>query len=207
MKKLLFTVVLVALALVSFTSLQQNEGVLLSDSQSVLIADTVGNVDVSSSVIAWKGFKPTGSHNGTILLKEGFMQIKKGTLTGGTFVVDMTSIKDADGSKRLEGHLNSSDFFDVKKYPTSTFVITSIAEENGKLAVTGNLTLKEVTKSITIPASIIKVDGLITFKSETFQVNRADFNIKYKSKSFFANLKDKFIKDMMEISFEVKEAK
>ena len=90
-------------------------------------------MDVSSSVIAWKGFKPTGSHNGTLLLKEGSMQIEKGVLTGGMFVVDMTSIKDADGSKRLEGHLNSPDFFDVKKYPTSTFVITSIAEESGKL--------------------------------------------------------------------------
>lgn len=207
MKKIFFTVVLVALTLVSFTSLQQNEGVALSDAQPVLTTDISGNVDVSSSVIAWKGFKPTGSHNGTLLLKEGSMQIEKGVLTGGMFVVDMTSIKDADGSKRLEGHLNSPDFFDVKKYPTSTFVITSIAEESGKLAVTGNLTLKEVTKSITIPASIVKVDGLITFKSETFQVNRADFNIKYKSKSFFANLKDKFINDIMEISFEVKEAK
>ena len=207
MKKIFFTVVLVALTLVSFTSLQQNEGVALSDAQPVLTTDISGNVDVSSSVIAWKGFKPTGSHNGTLLLKEGSMQIEKGVLTGGMFVVDMTSIKDADGSKRLEGHLNSPDFFNVKKYPTSTFVITSIAEESGKLAVTGNLTLKEVTKSITIPASIVKVDGLITFKSETFQVNRADFNIKYKSKSFFANLKDKFINDIMEISFEVKEAK
>ena len=207
MKKIFFTVVLVALTLVSFTSLQQNEGVALSDAQPVLTTDISGNVDVSSSVIAWKGFKPTGSHNGTLLLKEGSMQIEKGVLTGGMFVVDMTSIKDADGSKRLEGHLNSPDFFDVKKYPTSTFVITSIAEKSGKLAVTGNLTLKEVTKSITIPASIVKVDGLITFKSETFQVNRADFNVKYGSKSFFANLKDKFINDMMEISFEVKEAK
>ena len=155
MKKIFFTVVLVALTLVSFTSLQQNEGVALSDAQPVLTTDISGNVDVSSSVIAWKGFKPTGSHNGTLLLKEGSMQIEKGVLTGGMFVVDMTSIKDADGSKRLEGHLNSPDFFDVKKYPTSTFVITSIAEESGKLAVTGNLTLKEVTKSITIPASIV----------------------------------------------------
>lgn len=110
MKKIFFTVVLVALTLVSFTSLQQNEGVALSDAQPVLTTDISGNVDVSSSVIAWKGFKPTGSHNGTLLLKEGSMQIEKGVLTGGMFVVDMTSIKDADGSKRLEGHLNSPDF-------------------------------------------------------------------------------------------------
>jgi len=207
MKKSFFTIALVALAFVSFTSLQQNEGVTLNDAQPVLTADVVGNVNIASSVIVWKGFKPTGSHNGTILLKEGSMKIEKGTLTGGTFVIDMTSIKDADGSKRLEGHLSSSDFFDVKKYPTSTFVITSLEGTNEKLIVTGNLTLKEVTKSITIPASVAEVDGLLTFKSETFKINRADFNVKYGSKSFFANLKDKFINDMMEVSFEVKEEK
>ncbi len=207
MKKSFFAIAVVALALVSFTSLQHNEGVILNDAQPVLATDVVGNVNIASSVIAWKGFKPTGSHNGTMLLKEGSMQIEKGTLTGGTFVIDMTSIKDADGSKRLEGHLSSPDFFDVGKYPTSTFVITSIEEANGKLAVTGNLTLKDVTKSITIPASIAEVSGLITFKSETFKINRADFNVKYGSKSFFANLKDKFINDIMQISFEVKEEK
>jgi polyisoprenoid-binding protein YceI len=86
-------------------------------------------------------------------------------------------------------------------------VITKVEKNEAKLSVTGNLTIKDITKSITIPASISTVDGVTVFKSETFEVNRADFNVKYGSKSFFDNLKDKFINDNMEFSFEVKSAK
>ncbi|MDP4989488.1 MAG: YceI family protein, partial [Polaribacter sp.] len=57
---------------------------------------------------------------------------------------------------------------------------------------------------ITIPAMISTENGVTTFKSEVFNINRADFNVKYGSKSFFDNLKDKFIDDMMEMSFVVK---
>ncbi len=61
-----------------------------------------------------------------------------------------------------------------------------------------------MTKSITIPASLTEVDGIPTFQSESFNIDRADFNVKYGSKKFFDNLKDKFIKDLVEMSFVVK---
>jgi polyisoprenoid-binding protein YceI len=109
-----------------------------------------------------------------------------------------------EGAAKIEGHLKAADFFDVATYPTSKFVITKVGEENGKLAVTGNLQIKDVTKSITIPAMLSMENGVTVFKSETFNINRADFNVKYGSKSFFDNLKDKFIDDLIEMSFEVK---
>ena len=206
MKKIMTVVVLVTFTLVSFTGFQKNKKVVTSDKVSIaLISD--GIVNLKSSVIKWKGFKPTGSHNGTVLLKEGTMKVKRGKLKGGTFVVDMTTIKDTDRNKRLEKHLNSADFFDVKKYQTATFVITKVKGKKENMMVTGNMTIKDVTKSITISASIFEIEGVVTFKSETFKINRADFNVKYKSKSFFANLKDKFINDMIEMSFEVKSTK
>ena len=43
-----------------------------------------------------------------------------------------------------------------------------LIDTEGKLAVTGNLTIKNTTKSITIPATIATVEGITTFKSETF---------------------------------------
>jgi len=206
MKKIMTVVVLVTFTLVSFTGFQKNKKVVTSNKVSIaLISD--GIVNLKSSVIKWKGFKPTGSHNGTVLLKEGTMKVKRGKLKGGTFVVDMTTIKDTDRNKRLEKHLNSADFFDVKKYQTATFVITKVKGKKENMMVTGNMTIKDVTKSITISASIFEIEGVVTFKSETFKINRADFNVKYKSKSFFANLKDKFINDMIEMSFEVKSTK
>jgi polyisoprenoid-binding protein YceI len=206
MKKIILALVVLTTVFVSWKR-KENKKIVVTDEVEVVQIGVDSNVNIAESVVLWKGFKPTGSHNGTVKLVSGTMTIEKGVIAAGEFVMDMNSITDADGSTRLEGHLKNADFFDVEKYPTSKFVVTSSELEEGKVQVTGNLTLKDVTKSITISAIITEVEGAITFKSETFELNRADFNVKYGSKSFFANLKDKFINDNMEISFEVKGTK
>ena len=174
------------------------------------LEEPVNNVDVKHSVIHWKGTKPGGAHYGELSLKSGALKVENGKLQSGEFVIDMTTITDKDMpadneyNAKLVGHLKSKDFFDVAVYPTAAFVITKVEDKGDKLAVTGNLRLKDVTKSITIPATVTEDNGVIIFKSEPFKVDRADFGIKYKSKKFFDNLKDKFIDDLMEISFEVR---
>ena len=51
-----------------------------------------------------------------------------------------------------DGHLRTNDFFDVDTYPTITFRSTSISHDGGDdFQVTGDLTIKDVTKSVTIP--------------------------------------------------------
>jgi polyisoprenoid-binding protein YceI len=51
-----------------------------------------------------------------------------------------------------DGHLRTNDFLDAEKYPTITFASTAITHEGGnEFLVTGDLTIKDVTKSITIP--------------------------------------------------------
>ncbi len=187
----------------------KKETVFLNEEVKINLNYEADNVDVTASVLNWKGSKPTGSHNGTLALKSGNLDVKNGLLNGGVFVVDLTTIKNldmagSDGAAKIEGHLKGDDFFDVEKYPTSTFTITKVKKDGSKLAVTGNLQIKDVTKSITIPAMISTESGVTVFKSEVFNINRADFNVKYGSKSFFDNLKDKFIDDMMEMSFVVK---
>lgn len=208
MKKSIVVVVILAAVFSAFKSVQK-ESITLNEEVKMNVKFIADNVDVAASVLNWKGSKPTGTHNGTVALKSGSLEMKNGKLTGGVFVVDLSSIKcldlaGTDGAGKLEGHLKGEDFFDVAKYPTSTFTITKVKNNGGKLAVTGNLQIKDVTKSITIPAMISTENGVTTFKSEVFNINRADFNVKYGSKSFFDNLKDKFIDDMMEMSFVVK---
>ena len=172
--------------------------------------DTSPAIDVDNSIVNWKGFKPTGEHFGTISITEGFLEINQGVLVGGSFAFDMNTIVDTDMpadnqyNAKLVGHLKSADFFDVAKYPTATFVITSVKKADGSLSISGDLTIKDVTKNITFTASFSNTDGVSTFKSEKFMVNRADYNVTYKSKSFFNDLKDKFINDEFEILFEVK---
>lgn len=207
MKKIILSLVVVASVLTACKSEKKEK---VETKEEVIIEKTadLNNVDLGASVITWKGTKPTGAHEGTIMLKDASLVVEEGKLKGGEFVVDMSSMKntdlDAEGGAKLVGHLTSADFFDVPTYPTSKFVITSVEEKEDKLHVTGNLTVKDVTKSITIPAMLMTEGDVTIFKSETFTIDRADFNVKYGSKSFFDDLKDKFIDDLMEMSFTVK---
>jgi len=157
------------------------------------------NVDVSSSTITWKGYKPTGSHTGTIMLKSGTLTMGDEYIIGGSFTADMSTIKDEDGSERLEGHLKNEDFFEIETYPTAKFDITEVEMEDGNATITGNMTIKGITKEISFEAEISETDETVTLSSSVFQINRADFNVKYKSKTFFNDLKDKFVNDEFDL--------
>lgn len=214
MKKIIVALVVVASVLTACKS-EKKEQLAINDQVNsgldvaVSVYETY-NVDTNVSVLNWKGTKPMGAHNGIVSLKGGSLVVEDGELVEGEFLIDMNTIKNVDmkgtdGAGKLEGHLKNADFFDVAKYPTSKFVITNVEENEDKiLEVTGKLTIKDVTKTITIPATISTNGGVATFKSETFTINRAHFNVKYSSKSFFDNLKDKFIDDLIEMSFVVK---
>ena len=211
MKKVILTIAVVATVFTACKEGKKEKPVATKEAEKVEVkVSDLNNVDVEASSLAWKGTKPTGAHNGVVVIKDGDLLVENGKITGGEFEIDMTSIKvldipaDNEGNGKLVGHLTSADFFDVATYPTSKFVITNVEDKGGKIHVTGNLTLKDVTKSITIPATVSTENGVTTFESEKFMVNRADFNVKYGSKSFFDNLKDKFIDDNMELSFIVK---
>ena len=81
-------------------------------------------IKVDDSKVVWKGYKVTGSHEGTISIKSGSLVFDNEKLTGGEFVMDMTTIgaTDLEGEYKgkLDGHLKSDDFFGVEKYPTAT---------------------------------------------------------------------------------------
>lgn len=179
------------------------------DVKEVVISDAF-LVDSQNSMVIWKGFKPGGEHYGVISISEGTLSVENGNLIGGSFKFDMNSIintdipSDDEYNLKLVNHLKSPDFFDVEKFPTATFEITDVSELDGELSVSGNLTIKETTKNITIPTAMIFDNEVVILKSNVFTVDRTDFNVRYGSKKFFDNLKDKFIKDEFELSFEVK---
>jgi len=120
-------------------------------------------------------------------------------LTGGEFVVDMTSLVTTDdmgdSKAKLEGHLKSDDFFGVETHPTSKLVITSVKPFNDKSStVTGDLTIKGITKPITFVISIYADKAMATLK-----VDRAKYDVRYGSDSFFDNLGDKTIYDEFDL--------
>jgi len=156
-------------------------------------------VNTETSKVTWKAYKVTGSHTGTITLKSGVLEFEDGKLTGGEFTADMTTINTTDlegGMKgKLDAHLFSDDFFATESNPTSKLIFTSV-EASGKNAykVTGDLTIKGITKPVSFDVSVYGSKATATLK-----VDRAQYDIKYGSGSFFDNLGDKTIYDEFDL--------
>ena len=64
--------------------------------------------------------------------------------------------------------------------------------------------LKEISKSITVPAIITTDATSMTIKSEPFMINRTEWKVNYASKSVFDDLKDKYVDDNIELTVNVK---
>jgi len=161
-------------------------------------------VDAAKSKISWVGKKVTGSHEGTVSLKDGSLEFKGKKLTGGTFTVDMNSIavtdlKAGQGKEKLEGHLKADDFFGTDKYPTAKLNFTKVAaKQNGVYTVTADLTLKGITKPITFD---ITVNG--NKATSALKIDRTKYGIEYNSGSIFDSLGDKAIYDEFELAVEL----
>lgn len=90
-------------------------------------------------------------------------------------VVDMASVE--TGSNMLTRHLKTDDFFDVDTHPEGRFASTAITEnEDGSFSVTGDLTLRGTTKSVTWTAQISTTEDTITSSAET-TFSRWDFGL------------------------------
>ena len=104
-------------------------------------------IDAAASTITWKGYKVTGSHEGTVKVREGNLKVDHGTLVGGSFTIDMTSLACTDlekgqGAEKLVGHLASPDFFNTKEHTTAKFDITkTVAYADNEYKIVGNLTI------------------------------------------------------------------
>lgn len=169
-------------------------------------------VDAQNSKVEWFAAKVTGKHNGTIKLASGELHNNHGRF-GGKFVMDMGSIvvSDLTGSSKtkLEGHLKSDDFFSSAKHATSTFEVTSITPLSGveagkpNFTVNGKLTIKGITQDVSFPA-LIRFNGPSMTASGEMTIDRTKFDIRYGSKSFFADIGDKAIFDEFTLKFDIK---
>ncbi|AXP82873.1 hypothetical protein CJ739_3813 [Mariniflexile rhizosphaerae] len=156
-------------------------------------------IKTDKSKVVWKGYKVTGSHEGTIAIKSGSLTFDGNKLIGGEFVIDMTTISSTDlegeYKGKLDGHLKADDFFGVENHPTSTLVFTKVTA-SGKNAynVTGDLTIKGKTNPITFTISIYGSKATTSLK-----IDRTKYDIKYGSANFFDGLKDKAIYDEFDL--------
>lgn len=113
--------------------------------------------------------------------------------------IDINSID--TGVAKRDGHLKADDFFDVPKFPVATFISTKVVRaKDGKLSMTGKLTLKDKTKEVTLQVSdplkpVKNMSGnLITGISATTTINRQDFGLNW----------SKFVEGISAVGDEVK---
>lgn len=203
MKKQVFSILITAILLISATSLQA-QGSLKRI-----------KVNTDESKVSWMGKKPTGEHKGYVKLSEGELIFDNAEVKGGSFVIDMSTITDLDlqdeGTRnKLITHLKSSDFFDIQKFPTAKFVITSVNKQKGTGTslktthrVEGDLTIKGVTKKVSFDASINLLNGKFTANTPPFTINRTEWGVNYQSKSVFSGLVDQFIYDDITLSIDL----
>lgn len=180
-------------------------------------ANTKRLVDAQKSKVTWVGTKPVGQHQGTFNVKSGFATIADGKLAGGTVVIDLNSLTVTDegmddGTKgQLAGHLKSPDFFETEKHPDAKFTITGVTDykapadgekallEGATHTVSGNLTLKGVTKNVSFPA-VVDLGGDKLAMKANFNIDRSLWGLSYGNDE---SLGDKFIRPTVNVGFDL----
>lgn len=200
-----------ALFLTACKNTPESDKAVTTEAQEVTTAEAgnVYKVDPNGSAVEWIGSKVTAIHSGTLAIKDGTVIVTEGSLTGGKFTLDMKSIavtgpqgSDAGMNDKLRGHLLSPDFFDATSYPESIFEITKVAPFSGTVSdpedprqadlnkyrvadpshtISGNLTLKNITKNIEFPAKITVTESGVEAIAK-FNIDRSQWNVTYPGK-------------------------
>ena len=167
---------------------------------------------ITSGTVYWSAKKAIGDpHYGSIDVSDGVLHVKDGQLVGGLATIDMNSLSISDPQDPKEradlaAHLMASDFFDVKKYPTATFAIDEVLpsrDPNFNAIIRGNLTLKDKTNPVNIPAKLeIKGKELVA-TTVTFPINRTQWGVNFRS-GILGTTKDKLIEDVITLTISLK---
>ena len=167
------------------------------------------SVVVDESELLWIGKEiSTKIHTGTLDLKGGTVQIDNNNNINGSVTISMSSINVTDlqgrAKEMLEGHLRSSDFFDVELHPeaTLTFESKSFNQAKNQISFEGQLTIKDISNSIVFDATLLEATPYLKAKG-ILSFDRSKFNVRFRSGSFFENLGDKLILDDIDINIKL----
>ena len=144
-------------------------GLLITKAQQYKPVDEKSEVKF---VIKNFGLNTSGSLNGL----KGTINFDPANPGASSFNVTVDANSVNTGSDARDNHLRKEEYFNVEKYPVINFVSTTIKKDQNGYIVTGNLTIKGVTKSITFPFTVENHDNGIELSGE-FSIDRSDFNV------------------------------
>lgn len=102
-----------------------------------------------------------------------------------TLVVEAASVD--TGIRRRDDHLQSEDFFHVERFPHITFTSRRVAPADGKVLVTGDLTLHGVSREVAVPVELERSAVALRVRGE-FTIRMSDYGMTYRS--WFNPLRD-----------------
>lgn len=155
-------------------------------------------MNVDQSLIQWQGSKATMAESGTVPFRSCTFQIQNSQLISGSVVVEMNAIQATSveglAARNLSKHLRSEDFFNVSEFPTAAFIFErGRTDGRGNLLLQGKLNIKGISKPASAVLSFGSSDPVVASVNMVF--NRADFDVRFGSGSFFDNLGDDLISD------------
>ena len=112
-----------------------------------------------------------------------------------------TNMNSDEYKLKLENHLKSDDFFGVNEFPTALLVIDGVEqlEEAKHFKVHSTLTIKGISNPVDF-----KISAENRIAAVHLEIDRSKFNVRYGSDSFFDNLGDKAISDMITLDITLK---
>ena len=140
-------------------------------------------ITAENSKVEFTGSKVTGKHDGGFKTFTGHFTVEDGVPVGNDHKVEIDMNSTFADDEKLTGHLKSPDFFDVAKYPQTTFDVTELKKDSDTAyTVSGNFKLHGVEKNISFPATVTRDGDTVNIKAE-FDINRKDFGIVYAGKA------------------------
>ena len=201
-----------------------NENAVINEGSNVdttvaeksLVAEGKYIVQAENSKVTWAGKKPLIEgyiNSGSIRVKEGTVSVGTNTAVA-LFTIDMNTLSVSKTPTKpgkesaLEGHLQGERWFDVAQYPEATFEILKVtprtdSETTFVYDVEGDLTMKGVKDKLQFPATIYQDANGLLHASANFEFDRTKWGITSGSGSFFDNLADNVVDDMIALSFEL----
>lgn len=152
-----------------------------------------------TSKISFVGAKVTGTHDGGFKDFKGTIHLDPAKFEASRIEIEIDMNSVYTDNDNLTEHLKTGDFFLVSEHPTARFVSTEITPggaDGATHTITGNLTLRGVTKGVTIPAKIEVTPEAVRATSE-FALPRQQFGVS------FAGQPDNLIRDDVLIKLDV----
>ena len=149
-------------------------------------ADTVATyrIDVGHSDISFRIRHMMSRTRGTFNAWAGTITADPADWATGSVDVTIQAASIDTRHERRDADLRSDNFFDVETYPTITFKSTKVDVSGTTLSITGDLTIRDVTRSVVLQGEFLGVTGKgtprerIGFEAST-TINRLDYGVKW----------------------------